>query len=91
MDVKLISILAAALAVSIGSIGPALAEGRSVAAAMDAIARGCHHAGVLRAHGHAAGRRCGRKPTGPIGPGRDSRARDGQMILVRRLPVHGVR
>jgi len=39
MDVKLISIAAAALAVSIGSIGPALAEGRSVAAAMDAIAR----------------------------------------------------
>ena len=39
MDIKLISTIAAALAVSIGSIGPALAEGRSVAAAMDAIAR----------------------------------------------------
>ena len=39
MDAKIISIIAAAVAVSIGSIGPALAEGRSVAAAMDAIAR----------------------------------------------------
>ncbi len=39
MDIKLISVVAAALAVSIGAIGPALAEGRSVAAAMDAIAR----------------------------------------------------
>lgn len=39
MDAKVISIIAAAVAVSIGSIGPALAEGRSVAAAMDAIAR----------------------------------------------------
>ena len=34
-----ISILAAALAVMFGSLGPALAEGRAVAAAMDAIAR----------------------------------------------------
>ncbi len=33
------SIVAAALAVSFGAIGPALAEGRAVAAAMDAIAR----------------------------------------------------
>lgn len=39
MDVHAISILGAALAVSIGSIGPALAEGRAVAAAMEAIAR----------------------------------------------------
>jgi F-type H+-transporting ATPase subunit c len=37
--VPLISIAAAALAVSFGAIGPALAEGRAVAAAMDAIAR----------------------------------------------------
>jgi F-type H+-transporting ATPase subunit c len=36
---KLASILGAALAVSFGAIGPALAEGRAVAAAMDAIAR----------------------------------------------------
>lgn len=34
-----ISIVCAALTVSFGSIGPALAEGRAVAAAMDAIAR----------------------------------------------------
>ena len=34
-----ISILSAAMAVSFGAIGPALAEGRAVAAAMDAIAR----------------------------------------------------
>jgi F-type H+-transporting ATPase subunit c len=33
------SIISAALAVSFGAIGPALAEGRAVAAAMDAIAR----------------------------------------------------
>ena len=39
MDAKIISIIAAAVAVAIGSIGPALGEGRSVAAAMDAIAR----------------------------------------------------
>jgi F-type H+-transporting ATPase subunit c len=39
VDAKIISIIAAAVAVSVGSIGPALAEGRSVAAAMDAIAR----------------------------------------------------
>ena len=39
MDVKMISILGAALAVGIGSIGPGLGEGRAVAACMDAIAR----------------------------------------------------
>ncbi|SNR95617.1 MULTISPECIES: F0F1 ATP synthase subunit C [unclassified Azospirillum] len=39
MTVEMISILAAALAVSFGAIGPALAEGRAVAAALDAIAR----------------------------------------------------
>lgn len=37
--VPMISIFCAALAVSFGSLGPALAEGRAVAAAMDAIAR----------------------------------------------------
>ncbi|RDJ99759.1 F0F1 ATP synthase subunit C [Paraburkholderia lacunae] len=37
--IEVISIAAAALAVSFGAIGPALAEGRAVAAAMDAIAR----------------------------------------------------
>jgi F-type H+-transporting ATPase subunit c len=35
----LISIAGAVIAVSFGAIGPALAEGRAVAAAMDAIAR----------------------------------------------------
>jgi len=39
MDVKMISILGAAFAVGIGSIGPGLGEGRAVAACMDAIAR----------------------------------------------------
>lgn len=48
MDIlKLISIGAAALAVSFGAIGPALAEGRAVAAAMDAIARQPEAAGTL--------------------------------------------
>jgi F-type H+-transporting ATPase subunit c len=47
MDIKLISTIAAALAVSIGSISPALAEGRSVAAAMDAIARQPEAAGTI--------------------------------------------
>jgi F-type H+-transporting ATPase subunit c len=45
--VQIISILAAALAVSFGAIGPALAEGRAVAAAMDAIARQPEAAGTL--------------------------------------------
>jgi F-type H+-transporting ATPase subunit c len=39
MTIEMISIMAAALAVSFGAIGPALAEGRAVAAALDAIAR----------------------------------------------------
>ena len=39
MDLHAISILGAALAVGIGSIGPALGEGRALASAMDAIAR----------------------------------------------------
>ena len=47
MDAKVISIIGSALAVSIGSIGPALGEGRSVAAAMDAIARQPEAAGTL--------------------------------------------
>lgn len=38
-DIHLVSILAAAITVSFGAIGPALGEGRAVAAAMDAIAR----------------------------------------------------
>ena len=37
--IEVVSILAAAMAVSFGAIGPALGERRAVAAAMDAIAR----------------------------------------------------
>jgi F-type H+-transporting ATPase subunit c len=44
---KLASILGAAIAVSFGAIGPALAEGRAVAAAMEAIARQPEAAGTL--------------------------------------------
>ena len=47
MDAKIISIIAAAVAVSVGSIAPALGEGRSVAAAMDAIARQPEAAGTI--------------------------------------------
>jgi F-type H+-transporting ATPase subunit c len=37
--IQVASIVGAALAVAFGAIGPALAEGRAVAAAMDALAR----------------------------------------------------
>ena len=47
MTIEMISIIAAAAAVSFGAIGPALAEGRAVAAAMDAIARQPESAGAL--------------------------------------------
>ncbi|MFA5962917.1 MAG: F0F1 ATP synthase subunit C [Sphingomonas sp.] len=43
----LCSIVSAAFAVSFGAIGPALAEGRAVAAAMDAIARQPESASVI--------------------------------------------
>jgi len=45
--IEIVSILAAALAVSFGAIGPALGEGRAVAAAMDAIARQPEAAGTI--------------------------------------------
>ena len=45
--IEIVSMAAAALAVSFGAIGPALAEGRAVAAAMDAIARQPDAAGTL--------------------------------------------
>jgi len=45
--IEIVSILAAAFAVSFGALGPALAEGRAVAAAMDAIARQPEAAGTL--------------------------------------------
>ena len=37
--VEIVSIIGAVVAVSFGAIGPALAEGRAIAAAMDALAR----------------------------------------------------
>jgi len=46
-QVEIVSIVAAAFAVSFGALGPALAEGRAVAAALDAIARQPEAAGVL--------------------------------------------
>jgi F-type H+-transporting ATPase subunit c len=45
--IQVISLLAAAIAVSFGAIGPALAEGRAVAAAMDALARQPDSAGTI--------------------------------------------
>ncbi len=45
--VEIISIIGAAIAVSFGAIGPALAEGRAIAAAMEAIARQPEAAGTL--------------------------------------------
>lgn len=47
MTVEQLSILAATIAVAFGAIGPALGEGRAVAAAMDAIARQPEAAGIL--------------------------------------------
>jgi F-type H+-transporting ATPase subunit c len=44
---ELLSILGAAIAVSFGAIGPALGEGRAIAAAMDAIARQPEAAGTV--------------------------------------------
>ena len=45
--IEVVSIFAAAMAVSFGAIGPALGEGRAVAAAMDAIARQPEAAGTI--------------------------------------------
>ncbi|MFM0080686.1 F0F1 ATP synthase subunit C [Paraburkholderia sediminicola] len=45
--IEIVSIAAAALAVSFGAIGPAFAEGRAVAAALDAIARQPDSAGTV--------------------------------------------
>ena len=39
MDVKMLSVICATAAVSIGAIVPALAEGRAIVAALEAIAR----------------------------------------------------
>ena len=45
--IEIVSIIAAAVAVSFGAIGPALAEGKAVASAMDAIARQPESANTL--------------------------------------------
>ncbi|MBS0126023.1 F0F1 ATP synthase subunit C [Thetidibacter halocola] len=45
--IEIISIISAAFAVGLGAIGPALAEGRAVAAALDAIARQPEAAGSI--------------------------------------------
>jgi F-type H+-transporting ATPase subunit c len=47
LNVQMLSIIGAAVAVSFGAIGPALGEGRAIAAAMDAIARQPESAGTL--------------------------------------------
>ena len=46
-DIQMLSIAGAAIAVCFGAIGPALAEGRAVAAAMEAIARQPEAAGTV--------------------------------------------
>lgn len=45
--IQIVSIFSAALAVGLGAIGPALAEGRAVAAALEAIARQPESAGTI--------------------------------------------
>ena len=47
MTIQMLSIIGAALAVSFGAIGPALGEGRALAAAMEAIARQPEAAGSI--------------------------------------------
>ena len=45
--IQIASIVSAAFAVGLGAIGPALAEGRAVAAALEAIARQPESAGTI--------------------------------------------
>lgn len=47
MTLQMISIIAAAFAVAVGSLMPAFAEGRAVASAMDAIARQPEASGAI--------------------------------------------
>lgn len=47
MDIQSISIIVAGFTMAIGSLGPALAEGRAVASALDAIARQPDSASLL--------------------------------------------
>ena len=45
--IQIVSIISAAFAVGLGAIGPALAEGRAVSSALDAIARQPEAAGTI--------------------------------------------
>lgn len=45
--IQIASVISAAFAVGLGAIGPALAEGRAVAAALEAIARQPESAGTI--------------------------------------------
>ncbi len=45
--IEAVSIISAAFAVGLGAIGPALAEGRAVSSALDAIARQPEAAGTI--------------------------------------------
>jgi F-type H+-transporting ATPase subunit c len=47
MTAEMLSIIAAAIAVSVGAIGPAFAEGRAIAAAMEAMARQPEASGAI--------------------------------------------
>jgi len=47
LDLEILSIVGAVVAVSFGAIGPAFSEGRAIAAAMEAIARQPESAGPL--------------------------------------------
>ncbi|MGF6861404.1 F-type H+-transporting ATPase subunit c [Rhodobacteraceae bacterium MBR-64] len=47
ISIEALSVIMAAIAVSFGAIGPALAEGRAVASAMEAIARQPEAAGTI--------------------------------------------
>jgi F-type H+-transporting ATPase subunit c len=45
--IQIVSIVSAAFAVGLGAIGPAMAEGRAVASALEAIARQPESAGTI--------------------------------------------
>jgi F-type H+-transporting ATPase subunit c len=47
MDIHSVSIMGAVIAVCFGALGPAIGEGRSIAAAMEAIARQPESAGTI--------------------------------------------
>jgi F-type H+-transporting ATPase subunit c len=47
MTAEMLSIIAAAIAVSVGAIGPAFAEGRAIAAAMEAMSRQPEASGTI--------------------------------------------